>query len=361
MRLNKTALATISALMFTLPSVSNAEEPPKAADLVGKTYVGIHGTRLDTDDDRLVNDNDEDFVKHASGFGGEIGHRFTEHSELRLSYTDLNVNISGWVPDEPSASNVALNYLYFPNKENFYLMAGASVIDVVESRLSANIGAGYRHYLSEKMAVYFEGNGYFQFKNDYTDMSAQVGFIYFFGDTTKKVVRSKPAAETKVAPVKAMPVDSDKDGVIDSKDQCPNTPMTDKVDSNGCTIFSEENDEMRLHVNFDNSKALVKSDYLEDVKVAADFLKKYPHTSLIIKGHTSKQGSAAFNKKLSLQRAEAIVDVLSNEFGIDASRLTAEGYGEEQLLNPANTKAAHAENRRIEAKVIVKHKVAVKR
>ena len=55
------------------------------------------------------------------------------------------------------------------------------------------------------------------------------------------------------------------------------------------------------------------------------------------------------------------MNVLVNDFGIKASRLTAQGMGEEELLSPANTLQAHEANRRIEAKVRVDKKVAVKR
>lgn len=353
-----------SSLLFAFGA--NAQEQPKAEDLVGKNYLGIHGMRMNTDDDRLA-PNNVDFIKHANGAGAEFGHRLSEFSELRLSYTHLNLTRVGWAPSTPSGKNIAANYLYFPTKKNFYVMGGASVIDVIKSDISANVGAGYRHYLNERSAVYFEGNGHYQFDNKYTDLSAQIGFVYFFGDTAKKVVRSTPAKTkavtkaTTVSPAMTKTADSDNDGVMNSKDQCKATPSTDKVDNKGCTIFTEENDELRLQVNFDNAKAVVKAEFFDNIKVAADFLTKYPHTSLAIKGHTSSQGAAKFNKKLSQQRADAIVTILTNKFGIDSSRLTAQGLGEEELLNTANTAAAHAENRRIEAKVSVKNKVAIKR
>lgn len=363
MRQQKLSALLISGLICSLSI--NAQEQPKAEDLIGRNYIGIHGTRIETDEDRTFTEDSRDFIEHGSGIGGEFGHRFTEHSELRFSYTDLNLTRSTAASKTPSGSNIALNYLYFPTKKNFYVMGGASVIDVINSRVSANVGAGYRQYLSDKTAIYFESNAHYQLDNNFTDLSAQIGFIYFFGETAKKTVRSAPkkapVKPTSVAPVVAQPVDSDNDGVIDSKDQCKATPATDKVDRNGCTVFTEENDELNLQVNFDNSKAVVKPEYYNNIKVAADFLKKYPHTSLTVNGHTSSQGAAAFNKKLSQQRADAIVEVLTDEFGIDASRLTAQGFGEEQLVNPANNAAAHAENRRIEAKVSVKSKVAVKR
>lgn len=362
MRHSKISTLLISSLLCTF--AANAQEQPKAEDLIGKSYLGVHGARIETDENRLTL-NQSDFIEHANGMGGEFGYRISEFSELRISYTHLNITTSGWAPNTPSGMNLAANYLYFPNKQNFYVMGGTSFLDLIDADLSLNIGAGYRHYLNERSAIYFESNGHYQFGDSFKDLSAQIGFIYFFGDTAKKVVRSTPkqapVKPAPVAPAVAKPIDSDKDGIIDSKDHCKATPVTDKVDSEGCTIFTEENDELNLQVNFDNSKAIVKPEYYDNIKVAADFLNKYPHTSLAINGHTSSQGSAAYNKKLSQQRADAIVEVLTNEFGIDASRLTAQGFGEEQLLNPENNAVAHAENRRIEAKVTVKSKVAVKR
>lgn len=48
---------------------------------------------------------------------------------------------------------------------------------------------------------------------------------------------------------------------------------------------------------------------------------------LRIEGHTSAEGDASLNQKLSEERAQAAVDFLVNKEGIDASHLTAAGYG----------------------------------
>jgi len=172
------------------------------------------------------------------------------------------------------------------------------------------------------------------------------------------VVKAAPVA----APVAVVPVkDSDKDGVLDNDDRCVNTPLADKVDARGCTIFTEQQKTMHLLVNFDNNKAIVKPEYLDEIKKAADFLKTYPEVSLVIEGHTSKAGSAAYNKKISQQRADAIVNVLVNQFGIGNDRLSSVGYGEERLVDHSGSASAAAQNRRIEAKVEVTKKTAVSR
>ncbi len=154
-------------------------------------------------------------------------------------------------------------------------------------------------------------------------------------------------------------LDGDNDSVLDKHDQCPNSPKGNKVDQYGCTDYSkmkpikEEVVTISLLVNFENDQYKVQEEYFPKIKRVANFLKKYPKTSLIIEGHTSSQGSSAYNKKLSQKRANEIMRILINGFAINATRLSAIGYGEEQLLDLADVFEAHKINRRIEGKISV--------
>ncbi len=208
--------------------------------------------------------------------------------------------------------------------------------------------------------------GHYQFEDNYTDVSAKLGFIYFFGTQKAEIKRSEPVkAAAVVAPVAVVApiaeLDSDNDGVLDSKDNCANTPATDKVNEVGCTVFTEAQDTVELLINFDSNKAVVKDKYKPIMVKVAKFMEAYPDLSLTIKGHSSAKGSAAYNQTLSAKRAQAVVDVLINDFGVDASRLSAIGYGESELLNTDNTAEAHEQNRRIEATISTTNKVAEKR
>jgi len=336
-----------------------ASEQPNAEDLVGKVYAGAFLQHIKTDNDRLITADPNSDIDHGSGYGGELGYRFTESTEFRLSYSDINLVSDTQGFHEPSASSAVIDALYFPTKKNFYLVGGINYLDIVNTKPSLDLGVGYRHYLGERTAVYIEGKGHYQFTERFTDASARIGFIYFFAGETK----SSPA---KAAPVVAAAVivkniDDDKDGISNNQDDCANTPITDKVDEKGCTVFTKAQSHMNLLVNFDSNKAIVKPQYLPEIEKMADFLKTYPKTSLVIEGHTSKSGSAAYNKKISQQRADAIVDVLMNNFSVDSNRLSAVGYGEERLIDLGDSQAASAINRRIEAKVVATEQVAVKR
>lgn len=360
-------LKALSALLL-IPSLSvtQAAEQPKAEDLVGKFYVGLHAAMMSVDDDRRDWMNTD--FDGGDGFGAEVGYRFSPEVEFRFSYTDLSFDRDDNAPDD-SGSAMSIDALYFINQKNLYLLGGLNNLDIENTDISANLGAGYRYYFSKNLAAYAEGKGHYQFDENYVDYTAQIGLTYFFGGSNKSSAVTKPAptqaAKPQSSPAKVIPVvadlDSDKDGILDSQDKCANTPTTDKVDENGCTIFAKETLTQRLLINFDNNQSVIKAEYYDDVERLAGFLKQYPNVNVTIAGHTSSQGSAKYNQTLSQKRAEAVVALLTSKYGIAPSRLDAEGFGESQLVNLDNTQKAHNENRRIEALVKVQESVPVKR
>ncbi|TWX56268.1 OmpA family protein [Colwellia hornerae] len=364
--LNKASTLLLTSSFLLTSAFAN--EQPNAQDLVGKTYGGAHLLHINTDNDRVTSAGPYSNIDHGSGFGGELGYRWTESTEFRFSLSKINL-VNEYVGfNEPNGSSIAVDALYFPTQQNFYVLGGVDYLDIANTQASLDVGAGYRHYLSERSAICIEGKGHYQFSEHFKDTSAKIGFIYFFGDSAQPrrtkivapVIKKEPAV-TAVAPVAIVEKDTDKDGVLDKNDNCANTPMTDKVDSNGCTVFSDEKVRMELRVNFDNNKSIVKEEYFSKIEEVAEFLTLYPHTSLVIEGHTSKVGSRTYNQKISQSRAQAIVDVLVNKFSIQMSRLSAVGYGEDRLINSNDNKAAHIENRRIEAKIETTKKVVIKR
>ncbi len=60
----------------------------------------------------------------------------------------------------------------------------------------------------------------------------------------------------------------------------------------------------------------------------AEFLKANPQATVTVQGYADKDtGTAAYNMELSQRRSQAVVDVLVNKYGIDASRLTIKANG----------------------------------
>jgi outer membrane protein OmpA-like peptidoglycan-associated protein len=69
-----------------------------------------------------------------------------------------------------------------------------------------------------------------------------------------------------------------------------------------------------------------------------------------IEGHTDNVGNDGYNVKLSARRAQSVKEYLTNNFGIDANRLTAVGRGKSEPLDEqtANTPEGQRKNRRVE-------------
>ncbi|KAF2329480.1 OmpA family protein [Flavobacterium daemonense] len=103
---------------------------------------------------------------------------------------------------------------------------------------------------------------------------------------------------------------------------------------------------------FDLGKATIKKTSEPDLLKVVDILNQYPNIKLDIRSHTDSRSSAESNQILSDKRAQSTKDWLISK-GIDASRLTAKGYGETKLINKCAdgvkcTEKEHQQNRRSE-------------
>ena len=104
------------------------------------------------------------------------------------------------------------------------------------------------------------------------------------------------------------------------------------------TVYLEQIEE--IEKNFNAAQfAVGKADLNDDAKFVlhdlVKILEKQPQVNLKIVGHTSDEGDAKFNQKLSENRAKAVVDFLISR-GIAADRLQYEGKGSSEPLDPNN-------------------------
>jgi len=146
-------------------------------------------------------------------------------------------------------------------------------------------------------------------------------------------------------------LDSDGDGVPDSRDKCPDTPMGIKVDSVGCPIPLKEKVSISLLVEFDFDKANVKFLYNNDIEKVASLLKAYPKTNVELDGYTDSIGTEEYNMELGLRRAESVKKYLVEKFGIDASRISTKSFGESMPVDTNDTPAGRQNNRRVVANI----------
>ncbi len=100
-------------------------------------------------------------------------------------------------------------------------------------------------------------------------------------------------------------------------------------------------------VYFDFDHFDISRKYIEVLDDAAEILDKYPELTLVIEGHTDAVGTDAYNKQLSVNRANSAKEFMLIN-GVEPSRIEVEGYGESKPYASNYTAEGRAKNRRVE-------------
>ena len=141
--------------------------------------------------------------------------------------------------------------------------------------------------------------------------------------------------------------DADGDGVLDEADQCPDTVKGASINAAGCAIF-----ETKIEgINFKTGSADLTDSSKVILDQAAEALLKSAAVRIEIQAHTDNQGKEAKNLLLSETRAKSVSDYLESK-GISGDRMEAKGYGETQPFVSNKTPEGRAKNRRVEFRVL---------
>ena len=355
-----------TALMISLSSVAAATEN------AGQWYVNpTLGYQLSTGDRNL----DDDVVY---GIGAEYQYNETWGTELKYLQGSMNADVTG--SNNADMKHLILEGMYYLNssatdKFSPYLAAGLGHatydydLTSDQEETTALFGPGFRYKFDDRWSSKVDLRFVHAFDDNLTDGLLTFAVSYALGSTKAKkpfvaapvigdddndgVNNTKDQCANTPTGVSVDPtgcaLDSDGDGVTDNKDQCPDTIKGTKVDGNGCAVKSVHIETIRLDVTFATNSDQLTDNFTAEIEKAAQFMRKFPAVTAAIEGHADNSGNAELNKKLSQRRAEAVVSVLVNEFGIDAQRLSPKGYGEERPTASNDTPSGRQENRRVEA------------
>jgi outer membrane protein OmpA-like peptidoglycan-associated protein len=110
---------------------------------------------------------------------------------------------------------------------------------------------------------------------------------------------------------------------------------------------SQESGEFILdEISFARGNKTLKSSSREQLKNIAKILKAYPNTEIVINGYTDNLGEKAHNLKLSRERASYVLQELAR-IGVDKSRMTAKGLGDDHPVASNDSEEGRTRNRRI--------------
>lgn len=101
-------------------------------------------------------------------------------------------------------------------------------------------------------------------------------------------------------------------------------------------------------IYFDTDKADIKPESHTAILEIAKLLKENPNLKVYIVGHTDNTGTLEHNLKLSKDRAESVLKELVQKYGIQQSRLNAQGIGPLSPVSSNKTEEGKAKNRRVE-------------
>lgn len=143
--------------------------------------------------------------------------------------------------------------------------------------------------------------------------------------------------------------DSDEDGVLDKDDHCPE--VAGILANNGCPKVTveviKELNEYSKTILFDLNKARINESSYGALDAIVTIMNEYENAHFHIAGYTDSTGKASYNEMLSRKRAASVREYLTTH-GVDADRLTSEGYGEKNPIATNTTAAGRQQNRRVE-------------
>ena len=193
-----------------------------------------------------------------------------------------------------------------------------------------NAGVGAFWHINDALALRTEARGTYHFDEKFWNYTALAGLNVVLGG------RLKPAAPVvEVAPVEPV---------------TPVAPAPQEL---------TEDLNMELRVFFDTNKSNIKDQYKPEIAKVAEKLVEYPNATARIEGHTDNTGPRALNERLSLARANSVKSALVNEYNVDASRLSTQGFAWDQPIADNKTKEGRAMNRRVFATITGSRTVVV--
>ena len=107
------------------------------------------------------------------------------------------------------------------------------------------------------------------------------------------------------------------------------------------------------HLNFDSATTRLTPESNATVTDLMAIMKCFPNMNVQLEGHTDNTGDPEANKKLSVDRAEAVKALLVAG-GIDGARINTAGWGQEKPIASNDTEEGKAKNRRTELVVVKK-------
>ncbi|MBB5620243.1 OOP family OmpA-OmpF porin [Pedobacter cryoconitis] len=253
-----------------------------------------------------------------------------------------------------------------------YIPVGAGVKFKVSDRVAFNLGYTMHFIDGDNFdGVYAKGTTKDKFSYGYAGLEFSLGskakpnldwvnpLAMMYDELKDPSLRQEvEALKTRVSNVEKsvedLKKDSDGDGVSDQFDKCPGTPAGTAVDGSGCplpvaaapTVVNASNATGFETIQFEFNSSVLKTESYPTLDKLSSVLKE-SNGKALVKGYASSEGTAAYNLKLSKDRANSVKTYLVNS-GVSASKVATKGLGEANPIASNDTEEGRIQNRRVE-------------
>ena len=310
-----------------------------ATTSLGALAQGQGAVEMEAFGKHYFTDSSRDVQRDGELYGAGASYFLTDDVSLGLSYGEYHdltsrdpVGAGGHKDIKGSLTSLDATYHFGQPGVGLrpYVSAGAAHQSIGQANRGgrdhstfANVGTGVKYYFTENLFAKAGVDGMYNIDANEGEWMAGVGVgLNFGGGAQQQVAQVEPTPEPAPAPI------------VDNEPE----PEPELV-------------RVELDVKFDFDKAKVREESYSDIKNLADFMQQYPQTSTTVEGHTDSVGTDQYNQRLSERRAQAVRDVLVNQYGVSGQRVDSVGYGETRPVADNSTEEGRQINRRVEAEV----------
>lgn len=191
--------------------------------------------------------------------------------------------------------------------------------------------------------------------NDDSYIGLNIGFDYYFSKCDECCQMPAPDGMSKSSEVPPSLTKSDVEAIVKKhipKEVVKEIVVEKTVPAEKVAVkYIDNKPVLDLEgIYFETNSSIIKKESYVTLYKAYQYLSENNSASVEIQGYTDDLGDAESNKKLSQKRAEAVKEYLVQK-GINADRLSAVGFGEENPVAPNTNKSNRSLNRRIEFKL----------
>ena len=252
--------------------------------------------------------------------------------------------LSVYLTPRVNLTNALLGYKGSPRKFELEAVAGPGYgfwlhdeynALLVKAGLNLNYNLSNAFTVTLRPAVVYNldaNNAHFDTRNAVAQLSAGIVYHFKTSNGTRSFKKAKLYSQSEVDALNAKITDLQSN--LETANKAVKTNAINTVD----TVYTESPSSLGNVVSFTLNSAKVDETQMANLDNAVRILKENPDLKVTLKGYADKNtGSATYNKRLSVRRAEAVKKVIIDKYGIDTDRIDVLGVGDtEQLYNDNN-------------------------